>query len=315
MGSNTSRFTAFLSATAAITSFLVVGCSDSGGETTPATVTYTGLATPATITGASAVIIADSAFTVALTDSSRMEGIGNTVKRLVVLDTVADNASGVALDLPACSGSANATVIKDPVLVDWAGAPILYSMSVTFNDYVEDLGGGICSTVAYKGEMTLEVGYDGPLAAAPEMNSLAFTFAKLFITEGNVKDGFNGTFVDAWDTLTDLSTFTFNMDYSETDGHTYRMENFVISFDTAYNATGISGRLYDPGHGYVDIVTTTPFSYAGLCRAGVAPADWAVPDLGAMTLTGNVEFGFDANTADCLTYAVTVGGAIYPGNW
>jgi len=239
-------------------------------------------------------------------------GGGSTVKQLKKIVGMARNlaatasASGtlvgaqqtVSQSIAACSGSATGSLSYDDTAVDYYGYAIIYSMSITYTNFVADLGVDGCDTTTYNGTVSIGVTYD----SLPDINGMTLTFTNLSVAYGGMTEAYNGSYGMTWDNTTGDSTFTMSVDFKDTDGLVYRVQNYTVNFDASGNVTSISGRLYDPLYGYVDIATTTTFSYTGLCYDAYY---YPVPDMGVMTLTGDGTITLDANTGDCATYQLS----------
>jgi hypothetical protein len=205
--------------------------------------------------------------------------------------------------LPACSGSASAVVNYSDTAMDWYGNPIINSISVTFKNFVADISweadGSECSPAAINGSVNGTVSYD----SMPEMNGMAFSFNNLTVTEGGLSQAFNGSINMSWDNSTRDSSFSMTADFKDSDGQVYRAQGFTITYSGSYpyGVTSISGRLYDPSYGYVDLTTPQQFTYDYACASATIPVS------GVLRLDG-ANGGFielDAAGDGCDTYSLT----------
>jgi len=307
---------------------LLAGCGGGGGGGT-SSVTYTGVTTPATIgDDASAAALADSVVSTASLDTSAIPtlvGIGGTSNNLSTVDNlnhIVDLAKGLVAVTPAenlagaaetgsgtvqgCNGSsATLSGTVDNVYTDINGLPIIYNLSITFRNYVADIygDGSVCDSTRINGSMSFTVTYDGPVYSMPQMDSMTFTFTNMAVTDlaSGLGQTLHGSFGMSMNTATGESSFTMTANLKDTDGLVYKAENYTVTFDNSNRVTGISGRLYNPTYGYVDIVTTTALSYGAWCYVMGSP----VPDTGVVTLTGDGSVTMDANTGSCATYQVS----------
>jgi hypothetical protein len=89
--------------------------------------------------------------------------------------------------------------------------------------------------------------------------------------------------------------------FRDIDEQVYRGEGYTIDYDSLGRVTGISGRLFNPTYGYVDISTPLAFSYDYSCNY------YATPVSGVLRLDG-VNGGYielDAAGDGCDTYSLT----------
>jgi len=305
----------------AATSLLLSACGGGGGGGGgDTTVQYTGKTDPATVNSTSAPKLSGTAISTASTDTSvptfKLGASGSGSAPVAQLKKIADMAKKMAANATAsgtltgaqtsqsqtitgCSGSATGTISYDDTAVDYYGSNIIYSMSITYANFVDIIDPNTnpqtCDTVTFNGTVAILVGYDSNYI----LNSLTISFTNLSMTEGGNTAAYNGSYGLTWDNTTGTSYFSMNVDFQDVDGLVYRVQNYRVDFDDLGRITSISGRLYDPLYGYVDIATTTPFSYLGTCTNGA-------PDTGVMTLTGDGTITVDVGiTGDCATYQVS----------
>lgn len=311
----------------AASSLLLVACGGGGGgdDGGSSSLTYTGITTAATVDSTSAPVLADSVISTSSTDASsvtsfvgvsgaaggasaveRLKGIVDMAKSLAAAPAVESLAGAQVSDsrtVQGCTGSATGSISYDDIYLDSYDLPIFYSMSMSFNNYVADVygDGTTCGTETLNGSMSITVSYDGPVDSAPEMNGMTITLSNLSVTEGGLNQVFDGSLGMSLNTATGESTFTMTANFRDTDGLVYRAQNYTVNFDSLDRVTSISGRLYHPSHGYVDIATTTDLSYTGYCTSIYGP----VPDTGVVTLSGNGTVTLDAAGDGCDTYQVS----------
>lgn len=318
----------------AVSAGLLVACGDGGGSDGGAvsTVTYTGLTSQAAIDEASAPVIAES---VVSTDTSgiptfvgvsggaddvstvdNLKSIADVAKKLATTtpspaaDTVAGAVASDSFTIQGCQGTATFSGTYDDYYEDIDWDPIVYNLSVSFNNYVDDVYGDgyYCGDVIFNGTMAItSVYYDGPIDQYPEVSGMDVALGDLSVTEiaTGLNQAFNGALVLRTDTITGGSSISMTADFRDTDGLVYRAENYTLTSDVYDNLTSISGRLYNPAYGYIDLTTTTPFGYGYYCYD---PYTYElVPDTGVLRIDGanNGYIVIDANTGACDTYTLT----------
>lgn len=298
----------------AASSLLLVACGGGGGGGSSSTVNYTGVTTAAVIADeASATNIADSVISTASSDPTaalivgveaagdvtpveQLRGIADMAKRLAIAPEETQTLAGASFSgesLPACSGSATASGTYDDYTGDF------YSMTVTFTNYVMDIwdDGTECSTEKLNGRMSVTFSYDDYQL----INGMTITLTDYSVTDLTTGQNyaFNGSMAMTMDNFTYESSFSMTMNFRGTDGVVYRAENYTVQFDSYDNMISISGRLYDPEYGYVDLSTAPQFGYSG-CYYGY-------PSSGVLRIDGanNGYIEIDANTGNCDTYALT----------
>jgi len=94
-------------------------------------------------------------------------------------------------------------------------------------------------------------------------------------------------------------------DFTGTDGLIYRVSNFTITADINGDFA-ISGRLYHPDYGYIDITTSTNISF-GTCTST------SIPDTGIVQFTGT-NSATVTYTCTNITTSIT-GGATTTATW
>lgn len=323
------RLNALFFGAVAASSLLLVACGgggggDGGGSTS---VTYTGVTTAASVDSASAPVLSDTVISTSSMDAAsltsfvgvsgdargvsaveRLKGIVDMAKSLAAAAPAAESLAGAQVSgsetIQGCYGSsATFSGSIDDFYKDVYGLPIIYSMSISFDNYVEDIygDGSTCGTETFNGSMSVTVSYDGPVTDTPELNGMTITLSNLSVSEGGLSQAFDGTLGMSLNTTTRESTFTMTANFRDIDGLVYRAQNYTVNFDDLDHVTSISGRLYDPLYGYIDIVTTTDLSYVGGCGSVYGP----IPDAGAISLSGYGNITLDANTGDCATYLVS----------
>lgn len=320
----------------AVSSLLLVACGDGGdGDGGTSSVTYTGVTTAAVINETSVQELSDAAISSVSSDPTggtlgfvgvqatasgpspvdQLKGLVDTVKQLSGdITPEADSLAGVqvsdSLTEESCGGSVTFSGSFDDTYVDAYYEPIIYSMSISFSNYSAELydynTGYYCDTETLNGSLSMTVTYDGPVDSSPEMDGMTITINDLSMTDTATGQGqaFSGTLAMSMNTSTGESSLTMTVNFRDIDGQVYRMENYTVQYDSLDNAISVSGRLYDPVYGYIDLSTPTLFSYAGGCT----DADFnPVPSSGVLQIDG-ANGGYitiDAVGNDCSTYTLT----------
>ncbi len=163
-----------------------------------------------------------------------------------------------------CGGSSVYTITYDDVTGSFSG-------TFTFNSFCED-NETISGSMSFSGQVNL--------STASFSGAITMTFSNLTVSSGG-------------DSFTTKGTITFNdnnagsivmtMDlllHDNTLDKTYHAANYTINeqLGVGYTDITITGRFYDPDHGYVDLQTTTAF------RTNNSDI-W--PSTGVMAMTGN----------------------------
>jgi len=272
---------------------LILSCGGGGGGSS--STSYTGVMTPAVITGNNADAIALAAFQggdlaantgliLAPAGTGTAPDAGARPAAVTVAQAVTKVAA--ALRAEAAGASRRAPFTESGVISDGMGGQVSYTLSgddqtgvftgtFDFQGFRGDGGGVLDGTVGVSGRVTSDVMH------------ILFNFRAVQIADGtNVVDA-SGT-VDLTIDLSqasDTGTVTLNMVF--TDGFTAKMvwlSNYQVvnAVGVGYNDVTVTGRVYLHDYGYVDVVTVVPFRYF----------DGAThPESGQMTVTGGENRG------------------------
>jgi hypothetical protein len=274
-----------------ITCFLILGCGGGGGSgTSPGSVTYSGLTTPVEITADNANAIAanvletesttggfisisslgDTGLTAEASYQPYLLGVSQAVKGAMTLidyDSAASRDTSSAIqtidDLiyGTCGGNASYTVQVDTD----TGA---FSGQMAFNGFCEK-GISISGPATFSGTANLNIS---------EFDSFTLTFDYVTATSQTESYTIDGRINCIQSGTTDIAT----LDMVVRDNHldrTSKVEDYQIVITDGYGQTEleISGRIYDPDHGYVDLETESVLI--------INDAD-EYPGSGTVTLTG-----------------------------
>jgi hypothetical protein len=254
-------------------------------------VTYTGATTPATITDGNATELASTAY----------QG-GNSGGSFALLGVVADSAGGAG------GGTARAMAVSR-VLQDAVRAArfaphtspqvavgVTRSVSgsldagncggtASFSGTANDVTGEFHATFNFSGWCNDGVTVAGHVTASgqvdvstddPQLVEIEFQFGVLTVSDGTDTFRASGTITASFGATDSLTT---NMDYALGDGTTFRVANlaFTRSPTTGGEGVTITGRVYHPIHGYVEV--TTP-------QALVVETGQEFPSSGELVATG-----------------------------
>jgi len=102
----------------------------------------------------------------------------------------------------------------------------------------------------------------GQFANDMSLSSMAINFALVTITNAVDDVTISGTISETFTGMTTRTTLGMNLRENKS-GKVYRLENYVItsSDDSQVLTENMTGRFYHPDYGYVDVATTTPFSF------------------------------------------------------
>ncbi len=273
----------------------LAGCGG-GGSGGSSAVSYTGLTTAAVVddsasadtvsvavlSGAANAGIGNAAIGVG-TDNTSTSQVGNGDAKLFgdLAKIAADYVAGGSRAHPTVAGATGTQTYSNPcggtitVTVTSDGNPV--TGSVTFNNYNSGTysSSSCISAGDYTFNGTVGTTFNFSDTSHVSLLSATLTFSAFSVTASGGTEVLNGSY-----TL-DYVANTLNMSlvYQLPDDKVYRMDNYEVTTDYAGNVITISGRLYHPDYGYVDIATPTAFSYDLACSYGE-------PNSGVMTLTG-----------------------------
>jgi hypothetical protein len=274
----------------------LTGCGGGGGgSSTPDSIAYTGVTTPAVLTQANAQEVsldamdgteAGSFLSGANPFMSLNLGVATSsglTETTAALRKVSKLVSGLDLQsFPAAGAAATQTgeeagpcggTLKGTVNInDTTGA---FSATITFTSYRDYDADSMSSCSAGNGTLmngTLTVSGNFDPTMPPDGASMSFTFSAFSVVDGTDSIAMSGT---AALTLVSSTQSQLAMTLvARVNQVTFRVVDYTLletDFGT-YQTTAISGRFYNPVHGYVDIETLTALeteSFAAWPRAGV----------------------------------------------
>jgi hypothetical protein len=248
-----------------------------GGSSDPEPVTYTGLTTPAVVTAANAKTLAEGVIGGSTTGS-----VLGVVSEEEANPTILDVARILSNSVTQLGASSSSPHLPGAIVTDSGSDPCLDGGRIEYDLSVDDVTFDFFGTFVFinctEGGTTLngEASVTGSLGGSSMI--LDLTFDSLTVVSGAESYTISGTV----NTTATFSGVTIVMNVRQRNNNTQLVEwldNLTI-FETdnvTYLEMTITGRYYHPQHGYVDVVTNTPF------QINVAD-QW--PYLGQMTLTG-----------------------------
>lgn len=270
------------------------GCSSSDGDSKPPAIEYTGKLTPATITQANSKTLsissteASSAYNSADAISSFKTGSdGSSDIKSIVMKTVNTAASYASEDASEACSSGSITVDGiDPNIQDLntpLDLTIIYSNCTLINS---------SPTIKVDGRAR----FQGII-----FGDFIMTFTNFTITEGNQEPQTINMTLDCSGVECSITT-----DIKGADGRIYRVVNLTVS-GSDFSGYEISGRVYDPNHGYIDITTNSLDRLFFECTNGRPSSGQIMFDDGTNSVTVTYN--------SCTQYTVDFNGNANLYNW
>jgi hypothetical protein len=161
-----------------------------------------------------------------------------------------------------CGGSASYTISVDNQTGNFNG-------SFNFNSYCDD-GVTITGGVTFTGQVDINT---------DDLLTFTFSFNSLTCTAGSDSFTLNGNI--SWDVTGSPATITITMLLQDNStSKVYWVQDYTIEATegAGYVDIEVSGRYYDPDHGYVTFTTPTPFRIYDA---------YDYPSQGVLVITGN----------------------------
>jgi len=247
----------------------LAGCGGGSGGGNSSSISYTGSTSQAVITQTNGEDIAYNAY--------QNGGAGNSLggilsiqpdpskqlsrpRMLVLTRALKNSISQISFEQESQNNILGATVTETEILTGDCGGSAIYTISV--NDVTYDFSGTFTFNALCNEGVTLL----GSLMFSGQFNPNTLAFGQLMMSYDNltVRTGSNSFTADGDITLDPSATpvnVTMNMVMQDNStGKTYHADNFVMTLtDNFISVTmAITGRLYDPDYGYVDITTPAP---------------------------------------------------------
>jgi hypothetical protein len=216
----------------------------------------------------------------------------------------------VGQDIPMMSVEAAAT-LSETENGDCGG-----SVTVTYNDSTKTSG-----VVVYHNYCTNGVTVSGSASfsivadATSDHGTMDITYNELKFTAGSYTETVDGTvnLVSVSNNSTPPKTYTNTYTYNifvtdEGSSKTFWFSDYILrKIETSrvlYYALNISGRFYDPDQGYVDLQTTSDFSYQGQTypSSGVLIANGSNGTMARLTALSSMTYKVEADTNNDETY-------------
>jgi hypothetical protein len=253
---------------------LLSACGGGGGS---AGLSYTGVTTAAVIANGNAEPLALESFSSGMNVGSsqnvassvsvvnaavRNPDAGIIVSRLIRASRTA--AQGL---VTTSTGGGRATLvsIQQAMTPMTGGCGGSASGSLTINDVTSDIYASIAfdsyceAGVSLSGSMNFSLILD---SASADYGLMTMNFNNLRITDAIESVVMSGSL--RFDSMILSPTITINMLLQDPVGKVYKMKDFVMTMGSGTDGTGdyadisMSGRLYDPDYGYVELSTTVP---------------------------------------------------------
>jgi len=272
---------------------LLTACSSGGGGGTSAT-SYDGTTDPATITDANA-----KSLSVSSTEAAKQANSANTFSSFKSTSAINSFKTG-STDFDLDSLIRKTTDIAVNQAVD-VSANVCSSGSISLDgvDQNTNINNSLNVTIRYNNCTLIDIApttsVNGTARFQGFLNgNFTIVYSSFTINQGGVSDTINMTISCS------SGSCTASTDFTGSDARTYRVQNFEIYGSSSFGYY-VSGRVYDPDNGYIDISTTTGITFN--CPNGV-------PGTGIITLTDH-----SANTAtihfdSCTQYTVSVVGGL-----
>lgn len=185
-----------------------------------------------------------------------------------------------------CGG--NVTVIAS------GGTETDFNGTIAFNNYCEGTPGTAGPSVTISGT----IAYSGTATTAGDPLTLSFSLIDFTVIEqpGNETTVLAGTISFTFSGPEE--DMTMSVAIRDSNGTTYWISNYTVD-EHANGQYSISGRFYDPQHGYVTVTTTTPLTKTGEWPSSgvivITGAGGAKARLTALSTTYQVDLDMDGN--------------------
>ena len=285
--------------------FVLISCGggSGGGSNEVNLLPYSGLTTPAVLDPANVVKMTEMA-TYGISDFSGYtpDITGGALALKVALKSVskalryADSWN----EIGNCGGRMNISLTGN----EKTGA---FSATIVALDYCED------------GEtMDGDMNISGQFADDMSLSSMTINFALVTITNTEDNVTISGTISESFTGMTTRTNLSLNMRENQS-AKVYRFANYVIlsSSDGQVLTENVTGRFYHPDYGYVDVASTTPFSFVSndnLPYSGQAVCTGATGKQSRVTALSNAAYVITGNFDGVGNFDdFTTGVAHYPG--
>lgn len=306
---------------AVVTGFILAACSGGGGGGEEGVV-YTGATTQAAVTGSNGVALTTTAyqggnsggsFALVGVASEPVEGVGGTVTRATSVSRVLTDAVRSARFASHASSQMAVGVVES---VSGSLDPGNCGGTASFSGTANDQTGEIRATFTFSGWCNDGVTVAGRVTAegqvdvvAEELIALEFSFVVLTVSDGT--DTFRGSGSITVD-FGASESMIIDMDFAAGDGTTYRVSDLQMAVTPSASGESltITGRVYHPVHGYVDVTTPVAFDVQtgdAFPSAGELVATGANDSKARLTALSPTEFQIDVDADGDGTYETNLG--------
>lgn len=172
---------------------------------------------------------------------------------------------------------------------------------------VDVSGSETSGTIRYS-NCTVTNGFDTISVSGTATYTTSNNFTNFSITYTNFTVTFNGSVTETIENMTIActnsgSSCTISSDFTGSDGRVYRIADFTVT--GIYPNYTISGRIYHPDHGYVDIAGSVTYSTCG---------DTERPTSGSISFTGANGTAI-ITFVDCNSFSIDVNSSVTTGTW
>ncbi len=314
-----SRSVTMTMAAAAVSALTLAACGGSGGGSS---IEYSGVTTPAAVTSGNALALAGAAY----------DG-GNSGGSLAFVGVASgptnDQGTGTAQAIPVARVLIDAvrTAQLSPSSGIAAGATTSGSLpagtcggSATYSGTANESTGEVHATFRFNAWCNDGVTVSGTLTAdgqidlnTQELASLEFSFSVLTVSDGTDTFQGRGT-ISATFGASDV--LTIDMDFASGDGTIYRASNLTVEATPAAGSENvtITGRVFHPLHGYVDVTTPQPLVVVtgeDYPSSGEFVVTGATNSSARLTALSATTFQLDVDEDGDGTYETTVGTFIW----
>jgi hypothetical protein len=244
---------------------VLAACGGGGGGSGVETIEYTGVASQAAITNSNAEEMATEAY-LGGEAGGQMGGMFGAVgsgsqapapRHLAFAEMLADTVQGLDVTAPAAGATQSGSQPCDT-------GNISYTMNV--NEVTGDFTGNFSYNNCVFGpqRMNGSVTFSGNIDTNGEFTSMTMTFNAVTVSDGGFSISFGGS-MSMSGMLSSPVTMTMNMRIRENStGSVVWINNYTVSIVTGSDGNGpyeemtVSGRFYEPAHGFVDLTTIAP---------------------------------------------------------
>jgi hypothetical protein len=241
---------------------VLAACGGGGGGGGVETIEYTGVTTQATITNSNAEEMATDAYLGgeaggqmggmfgAVGSGGQAPAPGHVAFAKMLAETVQN------LDLSSSVPAVGQTVSQ----TQQCATSGTITVTMTVNQTTGEFSGSYRFNNCVEGSQTM----NGSFSFSGDVNSMTMTFNALTVSGGGTSISFGGS-MSMSNMLSNPVTMTMNMRMRDNGtGAVFWVNNYSVSITTGTDANGdyedidLSGRFYDPVHGFVDLTTSTP---------------------------------------------------------